>query len=179
MEGFIFQDITRENFNKFCIGGFVDASDTSTSDSINQGHGELQCHQATADKGTNMAAQSPIGQFSNVTINPTPHAPRTSAVKNFSKSIKKDPEAYPTLTGNKFWEPWNKSFKPIAMNHGVCETLEPGYVPPTHGTDAFKLYNRQSTFFLMQCVSIKIKEQHCKTLVTNYLDTMDFPLIIA
>ena len=58
---------TRENFNKFCIGGFVDAPDTSTGDLINCGHRELQRHQATSDKGINTAVQSPIGRFCDAT----------------------------------------------------------------------------------------------------------------
>ena len=119
MEGFLHQDITRENFDKFRTGGFVDSADTSTSDSITLGHRELQRHQASANKGISTAAQTLIGRFSNVTINPMPHAAKSTAAENFSKSIKKDPDSYPTLTEDKFWQQWNKSFKIIAMNHGV------------------------------------------------------------
>ena len=89
MEGFLYQDITRENFDKFQTGGFVNLADTSTSDSITRGHRELQRHQASADKGISTAAQSPIGRFSNVTINPTPHAAKSTAAENFSKVLRR------------------------------------------------------------------------------------------
>ena len=172
MEGFLYQDITKENFDAFRTGGFVDSADTSTSDSITRGHRELQRHQASANKGISTAAQTPIGRFSNVTVNPTPHAAKSTAAENFSKSIKKDPDSYPTLTEDKFWQQWNKSFKIIAMNHGVWEILDPNYRPPAPGTDEHELYKRQSTF-LYNVFQTKLKNDIGKTLVTNYLDTMD------
>ena len=147
-------------------------ADTSTSDSITRGHRELQHHQALADKGISTAAQTPIGRFSHVAVNPTPHAAKSTAAENFSKSIKKDPDSCPTLTEDEFWQQWNKSFKTIAMNHGVWEILDPNFRTPPPGTDAHELYKRQSTF-LYNIFQIKLKNDIGKTLVTNYLDTMD------
>ena len=58
------------------------------------------------------------------------------------------------------------------MNHGVWEILDPGYVPPACGTEAFELYKCQSTF-LYNVFQSKLKNDIGKTLVTNYLNTMD------
>ena len=68
----------------------------------------------------------------------------SSSMQSFSRSIKKDPESYPTFKEAKFWDAWNRELKVKAKLHGLLNVLDANYQPST--LEETELFDMHKTF---------------------------------
>ena len=77
------------------------------------------------------------------TAPPVKSASPTTLRDNFAKSIKKDPEAYPSLKEALFWDAWNRELHSKAHLHDLKNVLDFSYLPATvEENELFELQKR-------------------------------------
>ena len=73
----------------------------------------------------------------------TTRAAATTLRDTFAKSIKKDPEAYPSFKEARFWDAWNRELHSKAHLHDLKNVLDYSYLPATaEETELFELQKR-------------------------------------
>jgi hypothetical protein len=80
---------------------------------------------------------------------------RIDVLSEFKKGIKRDPQAYPVLKEQKFWNNWNRSVIAQARAHDISEVFDLNYRYPLNDPDAMLLFDQKQSFaysVLNKCV---------------------------
>ena len=73
----------------------------------------------------------------------TTKAAATTLRDSFAKSIKEDPEAYPSFKEAQFWDAWNRELQSKAHLHDLKNVLDFSYLPATvEENELFELQKR-------------------------------------
>ena len=79
-------------------------------------------------------------------------AAATTLRDTFAKTIKKDPEAYPSFKEARFWDAWNRELHSKAHLHDLSNVLDFGYLPAT--VEENELFERQKRFMYSDFITI-------------------------
>ena len=107
-----------------------------------------------------------------------PHsvAPRSTAVSDFKKSIKRDKSHYTTLREDKQWDAWRRSTLATARSHSCEEVFDPSYVPTS--LDDKELFIEKQKF-VYSVFEDKLQTDVGKALVRDHEHDSDAQTIFA
>ena len=92
-------------------------------------------------------------------------APRSTAVSDFKKSIKRDKSHYTVLREDKQWDAWKRSTLATARSHSCEEIFNPSYVPSN--SDERDLFHEKQKF-IYSVFEEKLQTDIGKSLVHNH-----------
>ena len=88
--------------------------------------------------------------------------PTATAIKDFDKSVKRDPESFPLLQDGKNWNKWWSDFQYEAHAQGLENMLDGDYVPQT--ASEVTLFEKQSKY-MTSVLNKKLKSDKGKEII--------------
>ena len=126
----------------------------------------------TRDDYTTFIRQSYDGNSPKGTIRPSDKNNKALAVHDFTKGIKRDPDAYPKLVEGQNWDSYLRSFTIRAEAQGVEKVLDPEYKPKTPED---KLLFKKINGYMLMVFDLKFSTSQAKQAIQALSKKEEYP----